>query len=245
MERLQKVLAAANLVSRRKAETLILQKRVKVNNQIVYELGTKVSPSDVITVDNTLITKTPLFYYLLNKPQGYLSTAKDNKTRQTVLDLIIEAKTQRLYPVGRLDFNTTGLLLITNDGDLTQKLTHPFFDVQKEYHVKINAFLSNKDLAVFRKGILIDKNYLSIPQEVLILKHRRLPQPSTWLKIVITEGKNRQIRKMMEALGHKVLKLKRYRYSFLTIKGLKTGDYRLLKINEIKKLKTLTNQKQK
>ncbi|WP_349401970.1 pseudouridine synthase [Candidatus Phytoplasma solani] len=245
MERLQKFLAAANLVSRRKAEALILQKRVKVNNQIVCQLGIKVIPSDVITLDDVLIKKTPLFYYLLNKPQGCLSTAKDNKKRPTVLDLIKEAKIQRLYPVGRLDFNTTGLLLITNDGDMTQKLTHPFFVVPKEYHVKINVFLTNKDLAFIRKGVLINKNYLSIPKEIHILKQRYLPKPSTWLKIIITEGKNRQIRKMMKNLEYQVLKLKRYSYAFLTIEGLKTGDYRLLKIHEVKKLKTLTNEIQK
>ncbi|MBS2126336.1 rRNA pseudouridine synthase ['Fragaria x ananassa' phyllody phytoplasma] len=241
MERLQKVLAAAGVASRRKAEALILQKKVKVNNQIVDQLGIKVSSSDVITLDNTPIVKTAFYYYLLNKPMGYLSTAKDNKKRLTVLDLLTEAKNQRLYPVGRLDFNTTGLLLITNDGNLTQKLTHPCFAVPKEYHVKINVFLSKKDLLVFKKGIMIDNNYLAIAQEVCLLKNCHFSKSSTWLKIVITEGKNRQIRKMIASLGYQVLKLKRYRYAFLTIDGLTMGAYRSLKIHEIKKLKVLTN----
>ncbi|CAM12116.1 16S rRNA pseudouridylate synthase [Candidatus Phytoplasma australiense] len=242
MERLQKFIASANLVSRRKVEILILQKRVKVNNQVVSQLGTKVKASDVVTLDDVLIKKTTLFYYLLNKPQGYLSTTKDDKKRPTVLDLIKESQNQRLYSVGRLDFNTTGLILITNDGEMTQKLTHPCFGIPKEYHVKINVFLTKKDLSLLLKGVIIDHNYLSIPKEINILKQRYLPKPSTWLKIVITEGKNRQIRKMMEALGYQVLKLRRYSYAFLTIEGLKTGAYRLLKIHEIKKLKILTNK---
>ncbi|BAD04323.1 16S rRNA pseudouridylate synthase [Onion yellows phytoplasma OY-M] len=242
MQRLQKVLAYANVASRRKAEILILEKRIKVNGKIISELGTKVSSSDIITLDDKPITKTTYSYFLLNKPNGFLSTAKDNKKRPTVLDLIEEANIQRLYPIGRLDFNTTGLLLITNDGDLTQKLTHPSFCIPKEYHVKINACLQKKDLATFRKGIIIDKNYLAFCKEIDILKSSYKPKPSTWLKLVITEGKNRQVRKMMQSLGYQVLKLKRYRYSFLTIENLTIGAYRPLKIHEIKKLKTLTTQ---
>jgi 23S rRNA pseudouridine2605 synthase len=243
MQRLQKFLAYANVASRRKAEILILAKRIKVNGKIVFELGTQVSSSDIITLDDKLITKTTYAYFLLNKPNGFLSTANDNKKRPTVLDLIKEASIQRLYPIGRLDFNTTGLLLITNDGDLTQKLTHPSFGIPKEYHVKINACLQKKDLAVLRKGVIINNNYLSVPKEIDILTSSYMPKPSTWLKLVITEGKNRQVRQMIQALGYQVLKLKRYRYSFLTIQKLKIGAYRPLKIHEIKKLKTLTTQK--
>ncbi|WP_334330877.1 pseudouridine synthase [Candidatus Phytoplasma prunorum] len=239
MERLHKILSYSNVASRRKSETLILEKKVKVNGKLVTKLGTKVSKKDIILVDDKIIKNSDNCYYLMNKPSGFISTVKDEKNRPTVIDLINDTEKNRIYPIGRLDFNTTGLLLITNDGQLTQKLTHPSSLIEKEYHVKINYCLSSLELKRIQKGVVIDKNYLSIPKKIKILKKRFLPKPSTWLQIIITEGKNHQIRKMIEKLGFRILKLVRYRYAFLTIEGIKKGQYRTLKIHEIKKLKIL------
>ncbi|MEC4559111.1 MAG: pseudouridine synthase ['Conium maculatum' witches'-broom phytoplasma] len=236
MERIQKILANSNIASRRKAELLILAKRVKVNGKIVTTLGTKVSPQDVILVDDKPIQKASYLYFLLHKPSGYITSVQDDKKRPIVLDLIKEEHQQRLYPVGRLDFKTEGLLIITNDGALTQKLTHPSSLVPKEYHVQINHFLTSSELKKLTKGIMIDHNYLSIPREVHLLKQTKKPLPSTWLSIAITEGKNRQIRKMMEEMGFEVLKLKRYRYDFLTLDHLPKGKYRSLTKKEVKQL---------
>ncbi|MFP7699611.1 pseudouridine synthase [Candidatus Phytoplasma pyri] len=239
MERLQKILSYSNVASRRKSETLILEKRVKVNGKVITKLGTKVSKKDIISVDDQIIKNSHNCYYLINKPNGFVSTVKDEKNRPTVIDLIKDTEKNRIYPVGRLDFNTTGLLLITNDGQLTKKLTHPSSLIEKEYHVKINYCLSNLELKNIQKGVVINKNYLSIPKKIKIFKKKKIPKPSTWLQIIITEGKNHQIRKMIEKLGFHILKLVRYRYAFLTIKGIKKGQYRSLKIHEIKKLKIL------
>lgn len=239
MERLQKILSSSNIASRRRSEILILEQRVKVNGRIVTKLGTKVSSKDVILVDDQIIKTSNLFYYIMNKPSGFVSTVKDEKNRPTVIDLIKANINTRVYPIGRLDFKTTGLLLITNDGKLTRKLTHPSSEIIKEYHVVINYCLSNQELQILQKGITITDNYLSVPKKVTILNKSAFPNPLTKLKIIMTEGKNRQIRKMMANLGYRILKLVRYRYAFLTIEGLKKGQYRSLKIHEIKKLKNL------
>jgi 23S rRNA pseudouridine2605 synthase len=241
MERIQKILANSNIASRRKSELLILNKRVKVNGKIVNELGAKASKKDIILVDNKPIQKVQYFYYLLNKPSGYVTTVKDDKKRPIVLDLIKENNKQRLYPVGRLDFKTEGLLIVTNDGELTYKLTHPSFLVPKEYHIKINHCLTPYELKILKKGVLIDYNYLSIPQKVNILKQSKKKIHSTWISITISEGKNRQIRKMMEAMGFEVLKLIRYKYDFLTISNLPKGQYRSLTMAEVKKLYNIKN----
>lgn len=239
MERLQKVLAQSNIASRRKSEQLILEKRVFVNGEVVTELGFKVSKKDVITVDGVTIEQATLKYYLLNKPTGYLSTVSDDKNRRTVLDLFKpEHKQDRIYPVGRLDYDTAGLLIVTNDGELTKKLTHPSSNIPKQYLVRVEGIVIKEKIRTLRKGVKIDGDYLAIPKEVQLLKLDKANQ-STLIRIIITEGRNKQVRKMMEAIGHPVKKLTRDQYAFLNLEGVKRGAYRELKVHEVKTLKNL------
>lgn len=236
MERLQKVIARSNVASRRKAEELIVAGKVTVNGVVVTELGTKVNQNDDIKVNGKSIKQADKVYLLLNKPTGYISTTDDDKNRRIVLDLIKEEYgNKRLYPVGRLDYDTAGLLLLTNDGDLTQMLTRPEYDVEKEYIVRVNGIIVRKKLNDFRKGVYIDGNYFAKAKEVNLIELEKNNQ-STLLRVVLTEGKNRQIRKMFEAIGHPVKTLTRVRYDFLTLEGVKRGGYRELKHHEVKKL---------
>lgn len=236
MERLQKVLAQSNIASRRKAEEIITAGRVMVNGVVVTELGTKVSESDQITVDGNLISRAEVKYILLNKPTGYVSTTSDEKKRKTVLDLLDdEIRETRLYPVGRLDFDTAGILLLTNDGDFTKRMTHPEHMIEKEYLARVDGIVIRKKIVELRKGVIIDKDYLAIPKQVRLMELDKVHQ-STLISITLTEGKNKQVRKMMEAIGHPVKKLTRIRYDFLTLEGVERGSYRFLKRHEVKKL---------
>ncbi|MCR3906764.1 MAG: rRNA pseudouridine synthase [Tenericutes bacterium] len=236
MERLQKVLAQANIASRRKSEEIILEGRVKVNGVVVNELGFKVDKKDKIEVDGKPIELAEHLYFLLNKPTGYVSTTSDEKNRKTVIDLLEdEHKNVRLYPVGRLDFDTAGLLLLTNDGDFTNRLTHPEHEIEKEYLARVEGIVIRKKVVQLRKGVRIDDNYLAIPKSVSIVELNKVHQ-STLLSITLTEGRNKQVRKMFEAIGHPVKKLTRIRYDFLTLDGVERGTYRPLRVHEVKKL---------
>lgn len=236
MERLQKVLAQANIASRRKAEEIILAGRVSVNGVIVTELGFKVNQQDEIKVDGKAIERAMHLYFLLNKPTGYVSTTSDEKGRKTVVDLLTdEHKDIRLYPVGRLDFDTAGLLLLTNDGDFTHRMTHPEHQIEKEYLARVEGIVIRKKIVQLRKGVVIDGDYLAVPKEVRLIELNKTHQ-STLLSITLTEGRNKQVRKMFEAIGHPVKKLTRVRYDFLLLDGVERGTYRPLKIHEIKKL---------
>ncbi|MDI6452337.1 pseudouridine synthase [Peloplasma aerotolerans] len=243
MERLQKVLAQANIASRRKSEEIILEGRVKVNGVVVSELGFKVDKKDKIEVDGKPIELAEHLYFLLNKPTGYVSTTSDEKNRKTVIDLLDdEHKNIRLYPVGRLDFDTAGLLLLTNDGDFTNRLTHPEHEVEKEYLARVEGIVIRKKIVQLRKGVRIDDNYLAIPKAVQLVELNKVHQ-STLLSITLTEGRNKQVRKMFEAIGHPVKKLTRVRYDFLTLDGVERGTYRPLRIHEVKKLYGNTQSK--
>lgn len=236
MERLQKVLANSNVASRRKSEELITAGRISVNGIVVTELGTKVSSKDIIRVDGKLIQEPEKIYLLVNKPTGYVSTTKDEKNRKVVTDITKDDYPNiRLYPVGRLDYDTSGLIIVSNDGELTQILTRPEFDVEKEYIARVDGLLTRPLINKLKKGVIIDKNYLSVPKDVEILELDRVNK-SSLIKIVLTEGKNRQIRKMMENFGFPVKNLTRVRYDFLKIDGVKRGGYRPLTIHEVKKL---------
>lgn len=236
MERLQKVIAHANVASRRKAEAYISEGRVKVNGKIVMELGTKVEDSDVIEVDGKPIKRVEHVYYLMNKPTGIVSTTRDEKGRKTVLDLLDpEDREMRVYPVGRLDFDTAGLLLLTNDGELTERLTHPRHEIEKEYLVRVDGIVIKNLIRTLRKGVKIDEGRLAVPKNVSLIELDKTHQ-STLLSIIISEGRNKQVRKMIEAIGYRVKKLTRIRYDFLTLKGVERGSYRPLKIHEIKRL---------
>ncbi len=238
MERLQKKIANNSSFSRRKAEQLILDGNVKVNGVTITELGTKVSDSDEIKINNRVLYKEEKVYYLLNKPKGTVSTRSDEKNRKTVVDVILEKeniKKPNIYPVGRLDYNTTGVLLLTNDGELTNLLTHPRNNVEKTYIAKVQGEqLSKLKIINLKFGIEID-GYKTKPCKVNILKHNF--KSNTYIvKLVIHEGKNHQVKKMFQAIGGKVVELKRSEFSFLNTDGLKVGEFRELTFKEVKKL---------
>ena len=216
--RLQKYLAEAGIASRRKTEELIKQGKVKVNNEIVMELGTKINPKkDKVEYGGKVITRQcEKVYILLNKPIGYVTTAQDQFRRDTVLDLV-KVK-QRIVPVGRLDMYTSGALLLTNDGDFVYQVTHPKHEVEKTYTVTIKGMIQKEEIEPLKKGIKID-NYRTTPAKVRILKTDEEKNQSR-LEITIHEGKNRQVRKMCEAIGHNVIALHRSKIAGMGVKDL-------------------------
>ncbi len=235
MERLQKVIANCGYCSRRKAEELISQGQVCVNGTIIKELGVKVSATDEITVEGNYLNKQLKEYVLLYKPRGVVTTTKDEKNRKTVVDLIDTNK--RLYPVGRLDYDTTGLLILTNDGELTNLLTHPRNNIDKVYVAKVEGIMTGKDIKILEKGVKID-DFKTAPCKAKI-KRIDKKNKTTIVLLTIHEGKNHQVKRMLEVLGYKVLKLKREKIAFLTLEGLKSGEYRNLSVKEVKKLYSL------
>ncbi|MBE6149535.1 MAG: rRNA pseudouridine synthase [Firmicutes bacterium] len=232
MERLQKVIAESGYCSRRKAEELIIKGKVKVNGEIIKELGTKVDGNDQIMIDGKILEKENKEYILLYKPRGVVTTTSDDKKRKTVLDLIDTDK--RLYPVGRLDYDTTGVLLLTNDGELTNLLIHPKNNIDKVYVAKIEGILTGLEIKQLERGVVID-GFKTSPAIIKVRKKDKKDNDSL-VQITIHEGKNHQVKKMFEAVGHKVIKLKRERIAFLDLTGLKPGEYRKLNIKEVKKL---------
>lgn len=239
MERLQKVIAQAGIASRRHAEQLIKDGRVHVNGKAVTELGTKVSAvKDRITVDGKpLKRETKKYYILLNKPKGYVTTMADPQGRKTVADLV-KAIPARLHPVGRLDYDTEGLLLMTNDGDLTNALTHPKHEIKKTYAVRVAGVPKTSDLELLSRGVeLMDG--LTAPAEVAMID---IIDGNAILEITIHEGRNRQVRRMCEKIGCPVIRLKRKRLAFLTLDKVARGRYRHLTAQEINGLKKLANQ---
>lgn len=236
MERLQKVIASSGLTSRRKAEELIKNGKVRVNGNIIRELGTKVSYSDNIIVDGVLLKKdTNKEYYLLNKPRGIISSVNDDKNRKTVVDLI--NTDTRIYPIGRLDYDTTGLILLTNDGELTNILSHPSNNIEKTYIAKIEGILDVEDINALKRGIVIDGKKCK-PVRFKIRKKDKEKNTSL-VEITIVEGRNHIVKKLFHELKHEVIKLKRETYAFLTLGDLKSGEYRQLSIKEVKKLYSL------
>lgn len=231
--RLQKCLAEAGIASRRKCEEYIEQGRVKVNNKIA-ELGTKVNPEvDIILFDDKKIEKKEeLVYILLNKPIGYVTTAKDQFSRNSVLDLV-KVK-QRIVPVGRLDMYTSGALLLSNDGDFIYKVTHPKHEIDKTYTVTLHGISTNEEVESLRNGVKID-DYITKPAKVKILK-TDIEKNISRLEITIHEGKNRQVRKMCEAIGKKVQALHRTKIGNIVVKDLKLGQWKYLNEEEIHEL---------
>lgn len=235
VERLQKIIANSGYASRRKAEELISLGKVKVNGKTIYEMGYKASFSDFIEVEGNPIKVEEKEYYLLNKPRGVVTTTSDDKKRKTVIDLIETGK--RIYPVGRLDYDTTGLLILTNDGELTNILTHPKNKIDKVYIAKINGLIGKEQLKKLENGVYID-NIKTSKARARIKKYDKKSDTSI-VELTIHEGKNHQVKKMFESIGYEVLKLKREKFAFLTLDGLKSGEYRKLSIKEIKKLYSL------
>ncbi|WP_146552031.1 pseudouridine synthase [Rummeliibacillus sp. SL167] len=237
MERLQKVIAHAGIASRRKAEELITEGKVKVNGQVVRELGTKVSSSDTIEVEGVKIEKEAKVYYLLYKPRGVISAVSDDHGRKTVVDLLPHVE-QRIFPVGRLDYDTSGVLLLTNDGDFSNLLTHPRYNIDKTYVAKIKGSPRKEDLKKLERGIMLEDGKTA-PAKVKVLSSNR-EQGKSIIAITIHEGRNRQVRRMFEAIGYPVLKLKREQFAFLGLQGLNAGESRTLTAHEVKQLRVLS-----
>ena len=230
MERLQKLIAQAGICSRREAENLILAGRVTVDGKIITELGAKAESNQKICVDGKPLTfDTEKIYVLLNKPRGYVSTVKDERGRRTVLELLGENFKERVYPVGRLDLNSEGLILLTNDGDLTNALIHPRFEVQKTYRAKISGDITEEKLDRLRAGIELDDG-LTAPAKIYRLD-------KDLIEVTIHEGRNRQVRRMFAAIGCDVKRLRRIKFACLTLEGLKVGKFRELTAEEVAKLK--------
>lgn len=232
--RLQKYLAEAGIASRRKAEDLIQQGKVKVNQKIVTELGAKINPErDQVEFEGKIVKiEKEKVYILLNKPIGYVTTARDQFNRDSVLDLV-KVK-QRIVPVGRLDMYTSGALILTNDGDFVYQVTHPKHEIEKTYTVTIKDMITKEEIEMLKKGVKIE-NYITRPAKVKILKTEEEKNQSR-LEITIHEGKNRQVRKMCEAVGHKVLALHRSKIAGIGVKQLPLGKWRYLDEKEIEKI---------
>ena len=239
MERLQKYLSSCGIASRRKSEELILAGKVKVNGKVVTELGIKVSEKDEVEVENMEVYRKEKEYYLLYKPEKTICSVSDEKGRTTVVDLI--ETDEKIFPVGRLDYDTTGLLLLTNDGELTNKLTHPKGFVEKTYIAKVSGIVTGKEIHELEEGIELE----GVKTKKARAKLKKIDKKNnkTYVELTITEGRNHQVKNMFAALGHKVLKLKRISYAFFDLKGMKIGEYRRLTSKEVKQLYNYVNKK--
>ncbi len=230
--RLQKAIADGGVTSRRKAEQLIVEGRVKVNGNIVTELGTKVTSNDKVEVDGIPLTKEEKTYILYYKPAGEISSVDDESDRKTVISKF-RALDTRLYPVGRLDYDTSGILLLTNDGEFTQYMTHPKYEITKTYRVKVNGILKRHEQKMMAEGIMLEDGKTA-PATVKVVRDKK--DRNMIVDVTIHEGRNRQVRRMFEHFDLEVLKLTRIGYDFLNLEGLSEGDHRFLRPHEVKKL---------
>lgn len=236
MERLQKAIADAGVTSRRKAEELILNGKVRVNGKLVEELGTKVSGNDIIEVNGIIISRDNVkVYYLLNKPRGVITSVSDDKNRPTVIDYI--DTDSRIYPIGRLDYDTTGLVILTNDGEFANHLMHPSHNIPKTYIAKIEGLLNKDDIERLKSGVLVDNRKVNIKN--FKIKEKKYEKNTSLVEVTIVEGRNHIVKKLFESLKHPVIRLTRVGIDFLTTEGLKSGEYRELSIKEVKKLYSL------
>jgi 23S rRNA pseudouridine2605 synthase len=242
MERLQKVIAHAGFASRRKAEQMIVEGHVKVNGKVVKELGVKVSGSDRVEVDGIPVEREEPVYFLLYKPRGVISSVSDDKGRKVVTDFFHSIE-QRVYPIGRLDYETSGLLLLTNDGEFANLLMHPKSEIEKVYVAKVKGIPTREKLKSLERGIRLEDGKTA-PAKTKVLSIDKKKQTAI-VELVIHEGRNRQVRRMFEAIGHQVMKLKRERYGFLTLQGLTAGDARELTAHEVKQLRALAQQSER
>ncbi len=233
--RLQKFLAENGVASRRMSEELIRQGRVKVNSEVIFEMGTKVTEEDLVEVDGKEIRRNKKnIYVVLNKPCGVVSTSKDQFGRSTVIDLVKDIN-ERIYPIGRLDYDTSGLILMTNDGEFTFQLTHPKHEINKVYIARVKGTPSKEKIQSFQKGLKIE-DYITSPAKLKIMNSTKT---TSTLEITIHEGKNRQIRKMCDAIGHPVIELKRVSIENINLGNLPEGKWRHLKINELEEIKNI------
>ncbi|MFQ3542931.1 pseudouridine synthase [Halobacillus rhizosphaerae] len=234
LERLQKVIAHAGVASRRKAEKLIVDGKVKVNGEVVKELGTKVSSNDDVEVEGVPLVKEAPVYYLLYKPRGVISSVKDEKNRKVVTDYLPEVK-ERIFPIGRLDYDTSGILLMTNDGEFANLLMHPKHEVDKLYVVKTKGIPTKEQIQQLKQGVKVDGESLKAVHAKIMSTDGK--KNTAIVQITLHEGKNRQIRRMFDSLGIPVDKLKREKYGSLDLKGMNAGDSRPLKPHEVKLLR--------
>ena len=240
LERLQKIMSQAGIASRRESEKIIQQGRVTVNGKVVTELGTKVMPgNDRIMVDGKRIQGEKLVYILFYKPKGVLTTLTDPQDRKTIASFITDIP-ERIYPVGRLDYSTEGLLLLTNDGALTHSLIHPSKKINKTYIAKVGGEPAQEKIDLLRVGIQLDDG-MTAPAIIDVLEYDQ-ERDLTTIRITIHEGKNRQIRRMFEAIGSDVKQLKRVKFAFLTLDGVKRGSYRHLLASEVEELHKLKDK---
>ncbi|MBM7552417.1 pseudouridine synthase [Thalassobacillus pellis] len=239
MERLQKVIAQSGITSRRKAEKLIVDGKVAVNGEIITELGTKVSPDDKVEVEGVPVTKEEPVYFLLYKPRGVISSVKDDKNRKIVTDYLPEVE-QRVFPIGRLDYDTSGILLLTNDGDFANLLMHPKHEIEKVYIAKTKGIPLREDLSRFKKGIKSEGELLKASHVKTLSVDKK--KHTAIIQVTLHEGKNRQVRRMFEEIGFPVDKLKRERYGFLDLHGMNAGETRELTPHEVKQLRQLAEK---
>ena len=232
MERLQKVIAEAGIASRRKAEELIKAGKVKVNGKVITELGTKVNSSDKVEVNDRVIEKENKEYYLLNKPRGVITSTSDEKDRKTVIELI--NTTSRIYPVGRLDYDTTGALLLTNDGEFANIIMHPSNKMEKVYIAKLEGIIKGEQINKLKNGITLDGKLVKASR--VKLKKVDNTTNKSLVEITIHEGLNHQVKRMFESVGYHVEKLTRKQIGFFDIKDLKSGEYRRLTPKEVQKV---------
>lgn len=236
MERLQKVIAQSGVASRRKAEEMIAAGRVRVNDEIIDYMGYIVKKGDVIYVDGAPIEKESKVYYVMNKPKKTICSSDDEHGRNTVISLV--ASVERVFTVGRLDYDTSGCIIITNDGEFANEVIHPRYQLPKLYNLTINGILDTEHFKQLKEGVVLDDGYKTSPAKVkLTEKDRKKNQCS--LDLTIYEGKNRQVKRMMEALGFEVTRLHRKQISFLGCSDLRQGEYRILKPFEVKRLRSL------
>lgn len=232
MERLQKIIAESGYASRRKAEELIKNGKVIVNGKVVRELGTKASFSDDILVDGKKIEREEKEYYIFNKPRGVITSTFDEKGRKVVTDYFDSNK--RLYPVGRLDYDTTGLLIVTNDGNLANLIMHPKNEIEKVYIAKLEGIIKGEEINKLKNGIVLDGSKC-IPKKVKLRSFDKKTNSSI-VEIIITEGKNHEVKRLFEEVGFCVSKLKRERIAFLSLGKLQSGEARKLNPKEVKQL---------
>ncbi len=241
MERLQKRIAECGICSRRKAEELILAGRVKVNGEIITILGTKVSPDDVIEVNGKVIEKEVKKYYAINKPRGIICTSSDDRGRKTIIDILPEQiKNERLYCIGRLDYDTKGVLLLTNDGEFMNTLVGPKSGIEKEYLARVKGIFTFTDVKKLSEGVIINGKK-TLPAIVTIESLDR-EHGSSLVRIIITEGNYHQVKEMFKVIGHEVKKLTRVRFGHITINNLKEGEVSVLSIHDVKTLYALSKQ---
>lgn len=236
LERLQKRIASSGYTSRRKAETLITDGKVKVNGQVVTELGTKVSNPDTVEVEGIKLEQEDKIYILFNKPAQVITSVSDDRGRKVVTDYFKDIET-RIYPVGRLDYDTSGLLLLTNDGEFTNLMTHPRYHIKKKYVAKLKGYLMREEVKALEKGIELEDGFTQ-PAQVKV-KNQDKDKNTTLVEITISEGRNRQVRRMFEHFGHQVSKLTRIQFGPLDLKGLNAGKGRVLTPHEVKTIRHL------